>query len=714
MLIIGTMNISQFKPVLKLLTVVMVAELLIMTSLHFLPESTQPELLGLLDVLLLGLITTAVAQLWIVRPLQEAREQDALFRCIAEHSHTGLLITDPAQDNAIIFSNDAFTEITGYAMDEVKGKDPRFLIEGIGFQSGQEKVVSALKEIKPVNVLLRNQRKDGTEFWNDMHLSPISIHGDKPRYWLALLHDVTETRALNLQVEHLVSAVEQADDMICIFDQQGRIDFVNQAFTQQQGLDKEQLKGETIWRFWSDEKWSDEDIQHALKAHGQWSGRNQWSREKSDPYEAMTTISMVEGEDGERMYIAVVRDMTESIEIENKLVHAHKMEAVGTLAGGIAHDFNNMLAAMMGNLYLLKKNLHENETAVRRIESIEEQGYRGADLIRQMLVFARKQTLDRHDFDLRVLGKETVKLLQTRTPENICLNTDIDPVKMMLHGDPSLLQSSLFNLMNNAIHAIEEMQEETEFSGVVNLSIHAVDIDSVHADVREAFTAADSENIVDQCVHISVSDNGSGMNKNTQERIFEPYFTTKEQGKGTGLGMSMVMGCIEIHNGWIGLTSAPGKGSSFDVYLPMCCSAVEALVSHEAEMHPGNGELILLADDNIALRESMCEILEDAGYRVLMAYDGEHALQQYMEQEDRVHMVILDCVMPKLGGVDVAEAIWLQSGDAVKIVLMTGYDLGDSLKHMRISGGRPLLLQKPWNMEQMNGVLKSMCEGSVH
>ncbi len=706
------MDISRYTPIIKLLAVVMLSEIVIMSSLHLLSEDSTPWLIDMLDVLLLGLITAVVAQLWIVRPLDQAREQDELFRSIAEHSHAGLVITDPAQDNAIVYTNAAFSHITGYSMAEIKGKHPNLLSQGISFQAEQKKISTALKAVLPVSALLKNRRKDGSIFWNDLHLSPINVREGVPHYWLGLLHDVTEAKALSLQVEHLVSAIEQAGDMICIFDQHGCIDFINQSFKAQIDLGEQQIKGQSIWQYWHDEKWSKEHVQHALSEHGQWSGRNWWTGAKNTPYEATTNISIVEGDNGQRMFIAVIRDMTDEIEMENKLAHAQKMEAVGTLAGGIAHDFNNMLAAMMGNLYLLKKNMHEDSSVVSRIESIEEQGYRGADLIRQMLVFARKQRVERQDFDLQLLAKETIKLLQTRTPEDIRLDTNVDPVSMILHGDPSLVQSSLFNLVNNALFAIEEVQNSSGHDGVVSLSIQAIALTSLRSEIRQALPSKSNEK-QPLCAHISVSDNGLGMDKATQKRVFEPYFTTKKLGKGTGLGLSMVMGCVDIHGGWIGLESSPNMGTRFDIYLPLNGTTIEPIAARETAVFPGNGELILLADDNATLCDSVADILEDAGYRVIKAIDGEHALQQYMEHKADIRMAILDCVMPKLGGVEVAQAIWQHSGDSVKTVLMTGYDMDGSLAQEWAYGEQPLILQKPWNMEQLNGALESMSDVEI-
>ena len=706
---IRAMDISRYTPIIKLLAVVMVSEIIIMSSLHLLSEDSTPWLIDMLDVLLLGLITAVVAQLWIVRPLDQAREQDELFRSIAEHSHAGLVITDPARDNAIVYTNAAFSHITGYSMTEIKGKHPNLLSQGLGFQAAQEKISTALKTAQPVSALLKNRRKDGSIFWNDLHLSPINIREGVPHYWLGLLHDVTETKALSLQVEHLVSAIEQAGDMICIFDQHGCIDFINQSFRKQIDFSEQQIKGQSVWRYWHDTKWSKERVQHALKENGQWSGRNWWMGAKNAPYEAMTNISIVEGDDGQRMFIAVIRDMTEEIEMENKLAHAQKMEAVGTLAGGIAHDFNNMLAAMMGNLYLLKKNMHGDSSVVSRIESIEEQGYRGADLIRQMLIFARRQRVERQGFDLQLLAKETIKLLHARTPDDIRLDTNIDASSMILYGDPSLLQSTLFNLINNALFAIQEAQGSSGFDGIVDLSIHALPLDRVPPEAQQTLTSNGDESLT-RSVHISVSDNGSGMDKATQKRVFEPYFTTKKLGKGTGLGLSMVMGCVEIHGGWIGLESSPDEGSKFDIYLPLNGTKTGPDARHETAIYPGNGELILIADDNAILCESVADILEDAGYQIIKAFDGEYALQQYMEHKADIRMAILDCVMPKLGGVEVAQAIWQHSGDSVKTVLMTGYDMGDSLTHEWAYGEQPLILQKPWNMEQLNGALRSMSD----
>ncbi len=714
------MSMSKYIPAIKLLAVVMVSELFIMTAFHFLIDGATSWWVDMLDVVLLGLITAIVAQLWIVRPLAQAREQDVFFRTIAEHSHAGLVITDPSDDHAIVYINAAFSDITGYSMADVKGKPIRLLNQGMGWQADQDKIIAALKAVQPVRALLKNKRKDGSLFWNDLHLSPICLDGNKAKYWLALLHDVSETRALNLQVEHLVGAVDQACDMICIFDQQGHIDFVNQAFVRHVGQDKEHLEGTSVWHFWCDEVWSEELVQNALLKEGQWSGRNRWSGVDQAPYEAMTNITMVEGEDGQRMHIAVIRDMTEEIEMGNKLVHAQKMEAVGTLAGGIAHDFNNMLAAMMGNLYLLKKNMDGDSGAVNRIESIEAQGYRGANLIRQMLVFARKQSVDRQDFDLQLLGEETFKLLETSTPENIKLTTSIDSASIMVHGDPSLLQSSLFNLVNNARHAIEDVQHKHDreecdrqgYEGEVDVSIHTVALAGIEPEARKALLEH-AHDTMPLCVHIRVSDNGVGMDQLTQDRVFEPYFTTKPAGRGTGLGLPMVMGCVEMHAGWLGLSSEAGQGSRFDMYLPLAASAQEQTKASDALIYPGHGQLILLADDNQPFCISICEMLQDAGYRVLMAADGEQALQYYMEHKADVRMAILDCIMPKLGGAEVAQVIWQHSGDSVKMVLMSGYDLSETSDCDWPSGAEPLRLQKPWKLKQLNDVLKSMGE-TVH
>jgi len=704
------MNISRYTPALKLLAVVMITELVIMSAFHFLIEGATPWLVDMLDVLLLGLITAVVAQMWIVRPLAQAREQDAFFRTITEHSHAGLVITDPAQDNVIIYTNAAFTQITGYSMADAKGKDPGFLSQGIERQADQDKIMIALKTAQPVHALLKNKRKDGSLFWNDLHLSPICLDGAKPSYWLGLLHDVSETRALNRQIEHLLGAVDQACDMICIFDQQGAIDFVNQAFVRHVGLDKAELEGASVWHYWCDEMWTAALVQEALLEEGRWSGRNRWSRAGQKAYEAMTNITVVENEDGQRMHIAVIRDITEEIEMGNKLIQAQKMEAVGTLAGGIAHDFNNMLAAMMGNLYLLKKSMDAGSSAVNRIESIETQGYRGANLIRQMLVFARKQQVERQDFDLQPLGKETFKLLETSTPENIELHTSIDATGIMIHGDPSLLQSSVFNLVNNARHAVEDLQnshDRADYIGWVNVSIHTVELSSIQPKARKAL-AESTHSGQQQCVHIRISDNGSGMDQATQDRVFEPYFTTKSAGRGTGLGLSMVMGCVEMHAGWIGLKSELGKGSCFDIYLPLAVAVAEPVKASDVSIHPGQGQLILLADDNRPFCESISEMLQGAGYRVLMAADGEQALQYFLEHKADVRMAILDCVMPKLGGPELAEVIWQHSGDSVKIVLMTGYDFSDDAKREWACGEAPLRLQKPWKLDQLNDVLKSM------
>jgi len=233
-------------------------------------------------------------------------------------------------------------------------------------------------------------------------------------------------------------------------------------------------------------------------------------------------------------------------------------------------------------------------------------------------------------------------------------------------------------------------------------------MDSLPADICQQLMDGDHA-CASTCVHLAVSDNGVGMDKKTQARVFEPYFTTKEAGKGTGLGLPMVMGCVDIHGGWIGMQSTYGKGTTVDIYLPISQdNAEEMLADEHDEIHPGQGELILLADDNQDLCSAVAELLQSAGYRVITACDGDAAMQMYLQHSDALSLVMLDCVMPKRGGIDVAEAIWQHAGGGMKTVLMTGYDFDSLVSNEWICGEMPLVLRKPWKMDELNTVLKSM------
>ncbi len=251
--------------------------------------------------------------------------------------------------------------------------------------------------------------KNGNRFWSDLHLTPVDVDQSVPHYWVALLHHATEAKSLNLQLEHLISTVEQAEDIICIFDQKSCIELINQSFTKQFKNDDWQLNNVTNWYGGADLQWTEQRVRDALNDHVQWSGRNQWIHTQDLPFEAMSNISVVEGDNGEHIFIAVIRDMTEEIELGNKLAHAQKMEAIETFSSADKHDFINMLTAKMGDLLLLKKNRPATKNEVCRIESIEEQSYRAADLIRQMLTFARKQRMDIQNIDLQLQAKEAMK-----------------------------------------------------------------------------------------------------------------------------------------------------------------------------------------------------------------------------------------------------------------------------------------------------------------
>ncbi|MDQ6966293.1 MAG: ATP-binding protein, partial [Mariprofundaceae bacterium] len=373
------------------------------------------------------------------------------------------------------------------------------------------------------------------------------------------------------------------------------------------------------------------------------------------------------------------------------------------------HDFNNMLAGMLGNLYLVQRDMQDHPEALKRLKRVEKQGYQAADVIRQLLTFARSGVMEKKDFDLYPFLKEIAKFARPAIPENIELVLDIQDVGMMVNGDPGRIQQAVLNLLTNARHAIESKFSGEALAGGGRVTLRA-GICGKRAGCRgECCMRGQVDAIPEACVLLEVEDNGIGMDETTRGKVFDPYFTTKDPGRGTGLGLPMVQGCVELHGGCIEVESIEGQGALFRCWLPLLSESRQLEQADgeiaDVQLAKGDGELILVADDNSDAREALSEILEASGFKVVRAADGEEARQQFFAHQKQLHAAFLDIVMPRCSGTVVAHYI-SEERPEMPIVLMTGYDLKDTLASEEFMlQGNIEVLSKPWNLTQVNATL---------
>jgi len=392
-----------------------------------------------------------------------------------------------------------------------------------------------------------------------------------------------------------------------------------------------------------------------------------------------------------------VMDISKHKHLEDQLLQSQKMEAIGTLVGGIAHDFNNMLAGIMGNTYLANKHTSDIPKLLCNIETIDRLSNRAADMIRQMLTFARKDRVEMQTIPATLFLKQAVTFAETAIPENIeCLYKE-PAENLYIYGDKTQLQQVIMNLMNNAKDALSGIKD-----GRISCTLEPYSAD---IDFRSRHPACSSE----QFACLTVKDNGSGIDSELIDRIFDPFFTTKEVGKGTGLGLAMVYGAVKNHKGEIEVESSPDQGTVFKLYLPIVPSIVvssEKSQQSPAEPTLGHSELILVADDDIQIRNVITAVLQQLGYRVMSAADGMEAARIHKRFTKEIDLAILDVVMPKMGGVDAAKMI-RQSNPQVPIIFATGYDKEAALKAQQgISNS--LVLNKPFPIGELSQVIKQL------
>jgi nitrogen-specific signal transduction histidine kinase len=388
-------------------------------------------------------------------------------------------------------------------------------------------------------------------------------------------------------------------------------------------------------------------------------------------------------------YVAVLRDVTHAMRLESQLRQAQKMKAIGELAGGVAHDFNNLLAAILGSTTLLKLRTQPEDRVFQAADLIQQAAERAARLTSQLLGFAKLGKHQNVPVGLHYAIQEIVAFLSRTLDKRIVIRQQLRAEQATVMGDPDQIQQLLLNITINARDAMPD-------GGELRFETAVVELDAEYC--RWHMGAAPGIYVM-----LAVTDTGHGIPREIQDRVFEPFFTTKEQGKGTGMGLAMVYGIVKNHGGTIRLYSEVGLGTTFKIYLPLATARMPYSVSTgPLKSLVGRGR-ILLVDDEPFVRESSTALLQQLGYEVVTVEDGRQAVAYYRDHSDEIDLIILDLVMPRLGGRETFHA--LKSIDpSVRVVISTGYGHNEVVQAL-LDEGMAGFVPKPYNLRTLTEVL---------
>ncbi len=477
---------------------------------------------------------------------------------------------------------------------------------------------------------------------------------------IASMLDITESNQLLRERQRLAAVIDQSAEAVVITDHHGNIDYVNRAFENLSGFDRDACIGQTMEApFLSDQ---DREIfkQMTFMVSGDdfWTGRVENQRRDGRNYIADTRIFPVINQKGQVVNLVCVKtDVTHQVLLEKQLQHAQKMEAIGTLAGGIAHDFNNILGGILGHAEISLLKVAENEQLGHNLRRILDGCQRAKELVYNILTFSRKNDEETKPLQIQVVIKEALKLLRASIPAIIEFKQNISSRPSIVCATPSQIHQIIMNLCTNAAHAMQHQ------GGLLEVTLGNVNLPAGRYEKKAGLLPG-------PYCRLTVRDTGEGIDPADLERIFEPYFTTKEQTGGTGLGLSVVHGIVNSLGGTIKVESQKSIGTTFILHLPRVADSARIEPPVRKSL-PKGSECLLVVDDELFILDIMTDMLRSIGYQVDAAGGGTQAWELFSKNPEKYDAVIADLMMPKISGKQLAEKI-RHSGHNLPIILTTG------------------------------------------
>ena len=642
------------------------------------------------------------------REIEQRRQSQKLFETLFNASPFGVYII---QGKKFQFVNPEFLRITGYTENELLNMESLSLIHPEDRGMLRENAVRMLKGELLNPFEFRAIAKDGEIGWISQKIVSIQHNGSRAAFGYYM--DITDRRvaeeALKENEEKFRvlyeeskraegvyrSLINSSADAIAIYDLEGMPNYINPSFTEMFGWTLSEVKGRPIpFVPESEMEATAAEINHIVK-EGKPSQGFETKRltKNGDLIDISISASLYNNHEGKPAgMLVILRDISDTKRLQTQLHQAQKMEAIGTLAGGIAHDFNNLLMGIQGNASLMLLETDPETARYDRLKNIERQVEMGSKLTSQLLGYARK---GRYEVKPTNLNKLIEGLSETfgRTRKEIVIHKDLADNLSPVEVDEGQIEQVLLNLFVNASDAM---------AGGETLTLKTMNVNSNDMG-GDQYKPKQGNYIL-----LSVADTGTGMDKETMDKIFDPFFTTKEMGRGTGLGLASAYGIIKGHSGYIDVESRKGHGSTFKIYLPASTSEVRDQRPEVSEdVRHGDGTILLVDDEEIVLTVGQ-ELLEALGYEVLTARGGREAIEKFKDKKDQISLIILDMIMPDMGGGETYDILKEIDKD-ISVILSSGYSIEGKATEI-MNRGCNGFLQKPFKLSQLSQSIKNVLE----